>query len=154
MHAKTHACLCIHYHSLHYDWLHSRCILIQRIQQHLECILHLLHTVTSSQDLCLPYSYRCPHPLVWLCLPMRHNYALHLGHPAKPTCTQVHNHCIDWSYHHRHADYTSSMTPAQLRVHVHVSNLLGCIHVYCINNPLDALCLERMNDITLYYSYV
>ena len=48
MHAKTHACLCIHYHSLHYDWLHSRCILIQRIQQHLECILHLLHTVTDA----------------------------------------------------------------------------------------------------------
>ena len=48
MHATTRACLRIHYHSLHFEQLHSCCILLQRIHQHLECILHLLHTVTDA----------------------------------------------------------------------------------------------------------
>ena len=48
MHATTRECLRIHYHSLHFEQLHSCCILLQRIHQHLECILHLLHTVTDA----------------------------------------------------------------------------------------------------------
>ena len=48
MHVTPDACLRIHHHSLHFEQLHSCCILLQRIRQHLECILHLLHTVTDA----------------------------------------------------------------------------------------------------------